>query len=86
MADTGYFDNVSSNLKAGIGAQAEGIANGVKVNLAAGVSPSVNAHDTGVKAVIAGACPTGCCPWITASMARDVKANPEVRWFVGKRS
>ena len=53
MADTGYFDSVSANLKAGIGAQAEGIANGVTANSEAGVSPSVNALDTGVKAAAA---------------------------------
>ena len=51
MSDVGYFDEVSANLKAGVGAQAKGIADGVKVNSAAGVSPSLNALDTDVKDV-----------------------------------
>ena len=55
MADTGYFDSVSANLKTGVGAQVKGISEGVKANSEAGVSPSVNALDTGVKAA---ACPT----------------------------
>lgn len=62
MADTGYFDSVSTNLKAGVGAQAKGIADGVKANSAAGVSPSVNALDTGVKAAAAlGGLAEGLC-------------------------
>ena len=47
MADTGYFDSVSANLKTGVGAQVKGISEGVKANSDAGVSPSVNALDTG---------------------------------------
>ena len=47
MADTGYFDSVSANLKTGVGAQVKGISEGVKANSEAGVSPSVNALDTG---------------------------------------
>ena len=50
MADTGYFDSVSANLKTGVGAQVKGISEGVKANSEAGVSPSVNALDTGVRA------------------------------------
>ena len=46
MADTGYFDSVSANLKTGVGAQVKGISEGVKANSEAGVSPSVNALDT----------------------------------------
>ncbi len=62
MADVGYFDSVSTNLKAGVGAQAKGIADGVKANSAAGVSPSVNALDTGVKAAAAlGGLAEGLC-------------------------
>ncbi|MCS3202960.1 hypothetical protein NXX49_25920 [Candidatus Bacteroides intestinigallinarum] len=53
MADTGYFDSVSANLKTGVGAQVKGISKGVKANSEAGVSPSVNALDTGVKAAAA---------------------------------
>ncbi|QUT91432.1 DUF6531 domain-containing protein [Bacteroides cellulosilyticus] len=53
MADTGYFDSVSANLKTGVGAQVKGISEGVKANSEAGVSPSVNALDTGVKAAAA---------------------------------
>ena len=53
MADTGYFDSVSANLKTGVGAQVKGISEGVKANSDAGVSPSVNALDTGVKAAAA---------------------------------
>lgn len=53
MADTGYFDSVSAQLKAGVGAQAGGIAEGAKANSEAGVSPSVNALDTGMKAAMA---------------------------------
>lgn len=53
MADTGYFDSVSANLKTGLGAQVKGISEGVKANSEAGVSPSVNALDTGVKAAAA---------------------------------
>ena len=53
MADTGYFDSVSANLKTGVGAQVKGISEGVKANSEAGVSPSVNALDTGVKAATA---------------------------------
>ena len=30
MADTGYFDSVSANLKTGVGAQVKGISEGVK--------------------------------------------------------
>ena len=52
MADVGYFDSVSTNLKAGVGAQTKGIADGVKVNSAVGVFPSLNALDTGVKVVV----------------------------------
>lgn len=51
MADTGYFDSVSTNLKAGVGAQAKGISYGVKANSAVGVFPSLNALNTGVKDV-----------------------------------
>ena len=43
MADVGYFDSVSANLKTGVGAQVKGISEGVKANSDAGVSPSVNA-------------------------------------------
>lgn len=50
MADVGYFDSVSTNLKAGVGAQAKGIADGVKANSATGVFPPVNVLDMGVKA------------------------------------
>ena len=32
MADTGYFDSVSANLKTGVGAQVKGISEGVKAN------------------------------------------------------
>ena len=53
MADVGYFDSVSANLKTGVGAQVTGISEGVKANSDAGVSPSVNALDTGVKAAAA---------------------------------
>ena len=53
MADTGYFDSVSANLKTGVGAQVKGISEGVKANSDAGVSPFVNALDTGVKAAAA---------------------------------
>ena len=53
MADTGYFDSVSANLKTGVGAQVKGISEGVKANSEAGVSPSVNALDTGVRAAAA---------------------------------
>ena len=53
MADTGYFDSVSANLKTGVGAQVKGISEGGKANSEAGVSPSVNALDTGVKAAAA---------------------------------
>ena len=53
MADVGYFDSVSANLKTGVGAQVKGISEGVKANSDAGVSPSVNALDTGVKAAAA---------------------------------
>lgn len=52
MTDTEYFDSASANLKAGVGAQAKGIADGVKANSAAGVSSSVIALDTDVKAVL----------------------------------
>ena len=62
MADVGYFDSVSTNLKAGVGAQAKGISDGVKANSEAGVSPSVNALDTGVKAAAAiGGLAEGLC-------------------------
>ncbi len=37
MADTGYFDSVSANLKTGVGAQVKGISEGVKENSEAGV-------------------------------------------------
>lgn len=53
MADTGYFDSVSANLKTGVGAQVKGISEGVKANSEAGVSASVNALDTGVRAAAA---------------------------------
>ncbi|MDU6478091.1 MAG: hypothetical protein E6542_18910, partial [Bacteroides sp.] len=53
MADVGYFDSVSANLKTGVGAQVKGISEGVKANSDAGVSPSVNALNTGVKAAAA---------------------------------
>lgn len=53
MSDMGYFESVSANLKAGVGAQVKGISEGAKANSAAGVSPSVNALDTGVKAAAA---------------------------------
>lgn len=53
MADVGYFDSVSANLKTGVGAQVKGISEGAKANSDAGVSPSVNALDTGVKAAAA---------------------------------
>ncbi len=52
MADMGYFDSVSANLKTGVGAQVKGVAEGAKANSAAGVSASVNALDTGVKAAV----------------------------------
>ena len=62
MADTGYFDSVSANLKSGVGAQAKGVVEGVSANSAAGVSPSVNALDTGVKAAAAlGGLAEGLC-------------------------
>ena len=32
MADVGYFDSVSANLKTGVGAQVKGISEGVKAN------------------------------------------------------
>lgn len=50
---TGYFDQVSANLKSSVGTQAKGIVDGVSANAEAGVSPSVNALDTGVKAATA---------------------------------
>ena len=53
MADVGYFDSVSANLKTGVGAQVKGVAEGAKANSEAGVSASVNALDTGVKAAAA---------------------------------
>ena len=59
MADTGYFDSVSANLKTGVGAQVKGISEGVKANSEAGVSPSVNALDTGVKAAAIGSLADG---------------------------
>ena len=51
MADVGYFDSVSTHLKAGVGAQAKGVVDGVSANSAAGVFPAVNALDTGMKDV-----------------------------------
>lgn len=53
MADVGYFDSVSANLKTSVGAQVKGVAEGAKSNSEAGVSVSVNALDTGVKAAAA---------------------------------
>lgn len=47
MADVGYFDSVSANLKTSVGAQVKGVAEGAKSNSEAGVSVSVNALDTG---------------------------------------
>ena len=44
MADTGYFDSVSANLKTGVGAQVKGISEGVKANSDAGVSPVSYTH------------------------------------------
>lgn len=43
MADVGYFDSVSANLKTSVGAQVKGVAEGAKSNSEAGVSVSVNA-------------------------------------------
>lgn len=53
MSDVGYFDSVSVNLKACVGAQVKDISEGTKVNSATVVSPSVNALNTGVKAAVA---------------------------------
>lgn len=49
----GYFDSVSMNLKAGVGAQVAGITGNGSANAEAGVSPSVSALDTGIKAAMA---------------------------------
>lgn len=59
MSDVGYFDSVSVNLKANVGAQVKDISEGAKVNSAAGVSPSVNSLDSGVKAAVALGCLAG---------------------------
>lgn len=49
----GYYDEVSTQLKAGVGAQVAGIAGNGSANAEAGVSPSVSALDTGMKAAMA---------------------------------
>ena len=64
MADTGYFDSVSANLKTGVGAQVKGISEGVKANSDAGVSPSVNALDTGVKEIGRASCRERVCLYV----------------------
>lgn len=50
---TGYFDQVSAQLEATVGAQMSGVVSGASANAEAGVSPSVNALDTGLKAATA---------------------------------
>lgn len=49
----GYYDEVSTHLKAGVGAQVAGITGNGAANAEAGVSPSVSALDTGMKAAMA---------------------------------
>lgn len=49
----GYYDEVSTHLKAGVGAQVAGITGNGATNAEAGVSPSVSALDTGMKAAMA---------------------------------
>jgi len=75
MADVGYFDSVSANLKTGVGAQVKGIAEGAKSNSEVGVSESVNALDTGVKA----ARPSHRC----GHSSRDNTAVPMPQPYVG---
>ncbi|WP_415940533.1 hypothetical protein [Phocaeicola coprocola] len=53
MANMGYFESASVNLKTGVDTQVKGISEGIKANYAAGVSLSVNALDTRLKAATA---------------------------------